>query len=249
MDSGLYVFESRHGIARQELSDSGSTSVRFLPDASHDIVRKEPDRRRLNSTSPRCAGVVERILPRNVHESTLPNRHVAMKHFTIFRLALAAVLLSSHPSVGICEEERSQRAADSTAACRNCAVDDRVVYVLTSRVRGRWPKLGPLRHASIAICPKGVSPIVYENGVPVSNCAQCEVYGTQTMGRGFHREGKRFGVQATRVTGISAATVLQRIRAHGRLNIPLLNDCRHDAIAVTGLRGSLFRRKLAISLR
>ncbi|MEZ6126591.1 MAG: hypothetical protein R3C49_26000 [Planctomycetaceae bacterium] len=140
--------------------------------------------------------------------------------------------------------------SESGDACVSLpCVDDREVYVLTSRIRGYWWKLGPFRHASIAICPKGVSPIVYENGVPVSNWKRCAVYGTQTLRTGFFREGKRFGVTATRVTGVSATAIEQRMQSFSTLNIPLLSDCRHNAIRVTGLRGVLFEKRLPLLLR
>jgi hypothetical protein len=108
------------------------------------------------------------------------------------------------------------------------------VYIITSKMNGRIPKIGPVKHVSIAFCPEGVSPIVYENGVPVSNCAQCRLYGTQFLERGFKPEHKRIGVSARKVTGVSAATVEARIRRHQILNIPLLNDCRHHAMQVVG---------------
>ena len=124
--------------------------------------------------------------------------------------------------------------------------DDREVYILTSRIRGRWMKVGPMVHASIAICPRGVSPIVYENGIPVSNCRVCEIYGTKTGYEGFFREGKRIDVEATQVYGVSASTIEHRIRCHSKLNIPLLNDCRHSAIEITGAQGGGIRRRLAV---
>ena len=128
-------------------------------------------------------------------------------------------------------------------------VDDREVYIITSRIRGWVPKVGALIHTSIAICPKGVSPIVCENGEPVTNSRHCVIYGTQTNRRGFFREGKRVGVRATKLCGVCASEIERRICAHSQLNIPLFNDCRHHAIAVTRMRGSLFRRKLPLFLR
>lgn len=129
------------------------------------------------------------------------------------------------------------------------ATDDREVYVITSRIRGWVPKLGILFHTSVAICPQGVSPIVYENGNPVTNWKRCAVYGTQTNRTGFFREGKRVGVRATRIRGISATEIERRMRCHRQVNVPLFHDCRHHAINVTGLEGALFRRKLPVFLR
>ncbi len=131
----------------------------------------------------------------------------------------------------------------------NANADDREVYIITSKVNGTIPKLGPARHASIAICPQGVSPVVCENGTAVSNCAQCKVYGTQLMQRGFKLEAKRRGVHATKVRGMSAATVERRMRCHRRMSVLFLHDCRHDVIQVLGLRDHLGRRKLAFRLK
>ena len=116
------------------------------------------------------------------------------------------------------------------------AVDHRDVYVVTSKVKGKFPKIGPLRHASIAICPPGVSPIRYENGIAVSNCQDCVLYGTQIREQGFGVEQKRIGAVATRVCNVSATTVEQRMREHYDLNRPLVNDCRHHVIQVLDLR-------------
>ena len=127
--------------------------------------------------------------------------------------------------------------------------DDREVYVITSRIRGWVPKLGILFHTSIVICPKGVPPIIYENGESVTNWRHCSIYGTQTNRRGFFRERKRIGVRATKICGMSATEVERRMRSHSQLNIPLLHDCRHHAIGVTGMSGILFRHKLALFLR
>lgn len=128
-------------------------------------------------------------------------------------------------------------------------VDDREVYIVTSMVNGTRPKVGPMRHASIAICPKGVSPIIYENGIPVSNCRECTLYGTQMLERGFQVEAKRIGVSATRVTGMSATVVEQRMRNHSQLNVPLLHDCRHHVIQVLNLRSRNGRLKRAFNIR
>lgn len=127
-------------------------------------------------------------------------------------------------------------------------IDDREVYIVTSMLRNKLPKIGPIKHASIAICPKGVSPVVYENGVPVSNCHQCELYGTQVFERGFQLEKKRIGVTATKVCGISAATAMRRIQSHCGLNVPLLNDCRHHVIQALGIRNrhGRYRRPLIL---
>ncbi|WP_417747061.1 hypothetical protein [Rosistilla oblonga] len=129
------------------------------------------------------------------------------------------------------------------------SVDDREVYIVTSKLRGTVPKVGAILHASIAICPKGVSPVVYENGVAVSNCYECKLYGTQVMERGFQLERKRIGVSATKVYGISAATAERRMRNHNALNIPILNDCRHHVIQALGIRNRRGHLKRPISLK
>ncbi|MGI9470378.1 MAG: hypothetical protein ACR2NZ_02520, partial [Rubripirellula sp.] len=128
-------------------------------------------------------------------------------------------------------------------------VDDRDVYIVTSMIDGKVPKIGPARHASIAICPKGVSPIIYENGVPVSNWRECKLYGTQVWKRGFVRDGKRINARATKVCGVSAATVERRMRAHRQLNVPLVHDCRHHVIQVLRLQGCLGKLKPACTVR
>lgn len=128
-------------------------------------------------------------------------------------------------------------------------VDDRDVYIVTSKIDGRLPKTGPLRHASIAICPKGVSPIVYRNGVPVSNCRECKLYGTRVMERGFKSDSLRINAKATKVCGISASTVEQRMRSHRQMNVPLLHDCRHHVIQVLGLRNRRGRLKPAFTVQ
>ena len=128
-------------------------------------------------------------------------------------------------------------------------VDDREVYIVTSMVNGTRPKIGPMRHASIAICPKGVSPIIYENGIPVSNCQECTLYGTQMLERGFQVETKRFGASATKVMGMSATDVERRMRNHSQLNVPLLHDCRHHVIQVLNLRNRYGRLKRPFTIR
>ena len=140
--------------------------------------------------------------------------------------------------------------------CSACAdssiesqVDDREVYIVTSRLAGKFPKIGPARHASIAICPRGVSPIVHEKGVPVSNCRQCQLWGTQVLERGFKLDQKRIDARATKVVGISASTVERRIGAHRQRNMPLVHDCRHHVIQVLGLRSRRGRFRWALSIR
>lgn len=128
-------------------------------------------------------------------------------------------------------------------------MDDREVYIVTSMIGGKVPKIGPMRHASIAICPNGVSPVVYEKGVPVSNCRECQLYGTQLMQRGFKLDEKRIHVKATKITGVSASTVEQRIRSHSQTNVPLLHDCRAHVIQVLGLRNRRGRLKRAFTVR
>lgn len=128
-------------------------------------------------------------------------------------------------------------------------MDDREVYIVTSMIQGKRAKVGPMRHASIAICPLGVSPIVYENGMPVSNCLECQLYGTQVLQRGFKLDQKRIGASATKVTGISATVVEQRLRSHSQLNVPLIHDCRHHVIQVLGLRNKRGRLKRAFTIR
>lgn len=128
-------------------------------------------------------------------------------------------------------------------------IDDREVYIVTSKLNGTRPKIGPMRHASIAICPNGVSPIVYENGVPVSNCRECQLYGTQVLQRGFQLDQKRIGASAKKVTGVSATAVERQIRSHDQLNIPLIHDCRHHVIQVLNLRNRRGRLKRAFTIR
>jgi hypothetical protein len=128
-------------------------------------------------------------------------------------------------------------------------VDDREVYIVTSMLSGKIPKFGPARHASIAICPKGVSPVVYENGVPVSNYRECQLWGTQVFERGFKLDEKRIDARATKVCGISASTVERRMRCHRQKNIPLVHDCRHHVIQVLGLRNRRGRLRHALSIR
>ena len=138
---------------------------------------------------------------------------------------------------------------DASAEGPDSQVDDRDVYIVTSKIAGRYPKFGPMRHASIAICPKGVSPIVIRNGVAVSNCRECRLYGTRVLKRGFIRDVNRVDVTATKVCGIKASTVERRIRSHSQLNVPFLHDCRHQAIQVLGLRNRRGRLKRACTLK
>ncbi len=137
----------------------------------------------------------------------------------------------------------------ASSVLKSSQVDDRDIYILTSKIDGKLPKIGPLRHASIAICPKGVSPIVYKGGVPVSNCRECKLYGTQILDRGFKPDSKRINVKATKVYGISASTVERRMRSHRQTNIPLLHDCRHHVIQVLGLRNRRGRLRPAFTLQ
>lgn len=129
------------------------------------------------------------------------------------------------------------------------AIDDREVYIVTSMIDGKVPKVGPARHASIAICPKGVPPVVYENGVAVSNWRHCKLYGTQVWERGFKRDGKRIDARATKICGISATTVERRMRCHRQMNVPLVHDCRHHVIQVLNLRTRHGRLKPACAIK
>jgi hypothetical protein len=123
--------------------------------------------------------------------------------------------------------------------CAGSAVSqDEDVYLVTSKLSGRWPIIGGWKHISVAICPKGVSPVAYKNGVAVSNNAQCRLYGTRTLQRGFVRDGERVGVSARRITGVSASVVEQRVKNCNSLNIPLINDCRHQAAKMVGTLGN-----------
>lgn len=122
-------------------------------------------------------------------------------------------------------------------------------YIVTSRMSGVFPKIGPVKHVSIAICPEGVSPIVYENGVAVSNVARCRLYGTQVLDRGFKLEEKRLGVSAFKISNMSAETVIARMQNHHRLNIPLISDCRHHVMQVVGKnRGKRLIGRLLVPL-
>ena len=153
-----------------------------------------------------------------------------------------ALILTTVLSLGI----SCSAFADSSIESR---VDDREVYLVTSMIAGTVPKVGPLRHASIAICPKGVSPVVYENGIPVSNCRECQFYGTRVMERGFKTDKKRLHVKATKIRGIAASTVEQCMRSHRQMNVPLLHDCRAHVIQVLGLRDRRGRLRPAFTLR
>lgn len=185
------------------------------------------------------------------HRQMCPNQSTSefSMHAHCARWLLAFSVLQS-----ICVVCRADSLPRSATAGRSVLVgqtpvDDREVYLVTSKLNGRLPKIGPARHASIAICPHGVSPVVYENGVAVSNCAQCDLYGTQPMESKFRKEGKRYGVQATKVVGMSASSVERRMRSHSQLNLPMLNDCRHHAGNVLNLPRRTRRRKLSIFLQ
>lgn len=138
---------------------------------------------------------------------------------------------------------------ESSVSPEVAVVDDREVYIVTSMIDGKVPKVGPARHASIAICPKGVPPVVYENGVPVSNWRHCKLYGTQVWERGFKRDGKRIDARATKICGISATTVERRMRCHRQLNVPLVHDCRHHVIQVLNLRTRHGRLRPACTIK
>ncbi|QDS90428.1 hypothetical protein EC9_46360 [Rosistilla ulvae] len=166
-------------------------------------------------------------------------------------LRLFALLLATacHHLPALGENAAAAGELGKSVLNQEASVDDREVYIVTSKLRGTVPKVGAILHASIAICPKGVSPIVYENGVAVSNCYECKLYGTQVMERGFQLERKRIGVSATKVYGISAATAERRMRNHNALNIPILNDCRHHVIQALGIRNRRGHLKRPISLK
>ncbi|WP_145100878.1 hypothetical protein [Rosistilla carotiformis] len=161
-------------------------------------------------------------------------------------MLLVATALTATPATA---ESAAEIDLGSSILTEPPAIDDREVYIVTSKLRGTVPKVGAIMHASIAFCPKGVSPVVYENGVAVSNCYECKLYGTQVMERGFQLERKRIGVTATKVCGISAATAERRMRNHNALNIPILNDCRHHVIQALGLRNRRGHLKRPIALK
>lgn len=163
--------------------------------------------------------------------------------------ALLSTVCAANISHGASEDCSQGCDPDSSVLVDAPAIDDREVYIVTSRVGGKYPKVGPLRHASVAICPKGVSPVVYENGVAVSNCRECRLYGTQVFKRGFELDPKRIDVEARRVTGISASQVESNVRKHNALNIPILNDCRHHAIQALEIRNRFGRFRRPIILK
>lgn len=166
---------------------------------------------------------------------------------TFFSLTLAIDALAIDALADSAQPPSNQDLGSSVLESSH--VDHREVYIVTSRIEGKYPKIGPLRHASIAICPKGISPIVYENGVPVSNCRQCELYGTDILERGFKPEPKRINAKATKIRGVSASTVEQRMRSHCHLNVPAVNDCRHHVNQILGLRNRRGRVKRAFTVR
>jgi hypothetical protein len=109
------------------------------------------------------------------------------------------------------------------------------VYVLVSQMNGKWPIIGPIRHASVAVCPYGVSPVVMKDGKLWSNATVCEIYGTQTFQRGFQRERPRQIAYYFAIRNASASKTLRNVQQHNQLNIPVVHDCRHHVAQVTGL--------------
>jgi hypothetical protein len=105
-------------------------------------------------------------------------------------------------------------------------------YYCTSRLSGVIPKIGPFYHASVAICPKGQSPVIYQDGEWVSN-PLCVYYGTHPDGYGFSVDEERRGV-----TWVPADAppdiVIERLTNYRRPWSLLRNNCQHAAQWVTG---------------
>ena len=100
-----------------------------------------------------------------------------------------------------------------------------------SNIGGAVPRLGPVHHASVAICPPGASPVVNANGRGYSNPA-CTFYGTQPGGSKFLVESYRVDVTC-RTSQVPASVVQRRVDSY---NLPFKlfsNNCQHAASQAT----------------
>jgi hypothetical protein len=103
--------------------------------------------------------------------------------------------------------------------------EEMTVYICKSRLNGTWPLIGPLHHCSVAFCPKGQLPAIYQDGTWVSNPC-CIFCGTHPDSYGFLVEENRRGMTWRRVN-VPAHVVLQRIIADQRRWWLLLYNCQN----------------------
>jgi hypothetical protein len=105
-------------------------------------------------------------------------------------------------------------------------------YYCTSRLAGYFPKIGPFYHASVAICPQGQSPVIYQDGEWVSNPV-CVFYGTHPEGYGFIVDDERRGVTWSPAE-VPPEIVMERLSTYHQPWSLLRNNCKHSAQWATG---------------
>lgn len=106
-------------------------------------------------------------------------------------------------------------------------------WLCHSRVGGWVPRLGPLHHTSVAICPCGELPVVVVAGQKgFASNPRCAYVGTQPRTTTFLPEEARVGVVFVPAR-LPAEVVKHRIATHDRLWRWRYN-CQHAAAEATG---------------
>jgi hypothetical protein len=104
-------------------------------------------------------------------------------------------------------------------------------WLCHSRIGGWVPRLGRLRHSSVAICPCGELPVV-AGPRGARNNPRCAFVGTQPRRTTFLPEERRVGV-VFQPALVPPDVVMQRVTRHERLWRWFYN-CHHAAAEATG---------------
>lgn len=112
-------------------------------------------------------------------------------------------------------------------------------FVVDSRIGGYVPKVGPVHHSSVVICPKGEPAVIQDGSMPKSNPG-CISVGLQPGVDTFQIEPQRINATAE-PAGVDASVVIDRIEKFRKPYSLLSNNCQHSAAEVT--RVKFLRRK------
>lgn len=115
-------------------------------------------------------------------------------------------------------------------------------YVVRSRIAGVIPKVGPIHHASVVLCPKGKKPIVDDGLSPKSNTA-CLSLGLQPGTSTFQIEPQRLNATAAPARA-DAKKVIERIENFRREYNLLSMNCQHSAVEVTKALTERYKKEL-----
>lgn len=112
-------------------------------------------------------------------------------------------------------------------------------FVVDSRIGGYVPKVGPVHHSSVVICPKGEPAVIQDGSMPKSNPG-CISVGLQPGVETFQIEPQRINATAE-PAGVDASVVIDRIEKFRKPYSLLSNNCQHSAAEVTRIKS--LRRK------